>query len=312
MLIRGNGAGVPTALQGRPSRGPTTAMRPWDWALPPQSADLEVISAVPDGWSAAPRSDRRPPLLFVHGVGAAAWIFAEHWLGAAVRRGYPAHALSLRGHGGSGSPGRWLAPSLRDYVDDVMQTVISLPQPPVLVGHGMGAVVVQRVLERYPARAGVLVAPAPAFGAQQWLWSRVRASPRETISSLVAGRLPMRPDLLFDGLDEESAAGYLDRMARESPVALLQLGRGQRIGPVSSPVAVVGCRADAVIGRREVLATADMYDVKPIWLPGAGHLVMLDGSHSVGLDIVLDWVDGVPVDPVQARGAVRRPDPARP
>lgn len=283
--------GVPTDLRGRPNRAATTAMRPWDWAMPPVSVQLEVISAEPAGWAQAPRSARKPPLLFVPGMGAAAWTFAEHWLGAAIRRGYPAHALSLRGHGGSAGRERLAVTTLRDYLHDVLQTVIALPQPPVLVGHGMGALVVQQVLERYPAAAGVLVAPVPIDGVQRRVLQRLRSDPLESTRALLAGRIPVRPDLMFYGIDDQTAATYLQRLDREAPLVLMQLARGRRIGPVYSPVAVVGCHADAVVAPTDVRHVADMYDTKPIWLPGAGHMVMLDGSHSVGLDIILDWVD---------------------
>jgi len=293
--------GVPADLRGKPNRAATTAMRSWDWALPPRSVDLEVISGMPDGWQDAPRQDRKPPLLFVPGSSGAAWAFAEHWVGAAVRRKYPAHALSLRGHGGSAGRDRLNLTVLRDYLDDVMQTIITLPEPPVLIGHGMGAVVVQQVLERYPARAGVLVAPPPLFGVQGTLWSQISSSPRESLAAVLSGRLPLRPDLMFYGLDDETATAYLRRMGRESPLVLLQLGRSHRIGPIYSPVAVVGCQADAIIAPTDVRHTADMYGVKPIWLPGAGHQVMLDGSHSVGLDIILDWVDEQAVVRLPAR-----------
>lgn len=282
---------VPVDLRGKPNRAPTTAMRPWDWALPPRSEELEVVSAVPDGWQDAPRSLRRPPLLFVHGVSGAAWTFAEYWLGAAVRRGYPAYALSLRGHGGSAGRDRLAVTTLRDYRDDVLQTIVTLPEPPVLVGHGMGALVVQQVLERYPARAGVLVAPVPVFGVRGHMVTHLRSDPVESATALLAGRIPVRPDLMFYGIDDTTAAHYLERFDREAPLVMLQLLQQHRIGPVYSPVAVVGCHADAVIRPTDVRHTADMYDVKPIWLPGAGHMVMLDGSHSVGLDIILDWVD---------------------
>lgn len=290
---------LPIDLRGKPNRAPTTAMRPWDWALPPKAVDLEIISAVPDGWEDAPRRDRKPPLLFVPGMSGAAWAFAEHWLGAAVRRGYPAHAMSLRGHGGSAGRDRLATTTLRDYVFDVMQAVIGLPEPPVLVGHGMGALIVQQVLERYPARAGVLVAPVPIGGGVRGLaLAQARHEPVEAVGVLLSGRLPVRPDLMFYGIDDTTATHYLQRFDREAPLVMLQLAQSHRIGPVYSPIAVVGCHADAVIRPTDVRHTADMYDVKPIWLPGAGHMVMLDGSHSVGLDIILDWVDRQAADRV--------------
>ena len=123
--------------------------------------------------SAAPELERgRPPLLFVPGFGHGAWAFAEHWLGHAASRGFPAYAVSLRGHGGS-EP----APeaTLRAYAHDVVQVAAGLPRQAVLVGHGAGALVVAHALARYPARAAVLV--APVFGG--WgVWARRCAATR--------------------------------------------------------------------------------------------------------------------------------------
>jgi pimeloyl-ACP methyl ester carboxylesterase len=252
--------------------------------------ELESISAFPEGWSQQPRGARRPPLLFVHGAGGAAWNFAEYWLGAAVRRGYPAHAISLRGHGGTAGRERLHRVVLRDYVADVLQAAAALPQPPVLVGHGMGAAVVQQVIARYPARAAVLVAPAPMTSAGL-VWTHARRSPTQAARAALTRRLPIDPDLFFCGLDSATGAAYLRRFGPEAPLVLLQLARQPAIGPVFCPVAVAGCREDVVVGAADVRHVADVFGVRPIWLPGAGHLVMLDSSHSVALDIVLDWVD---------------------
>ena len=70
-------------------------VRSWEWARPERPARREVLAAVPE------REEAKPPLLFVPGFGHGAWAFAEHWLGHAAGRGFPAYALSLRGHGGS-------------------------------------------------------------------------------------------------------------------------------------------------------------------------------------------------------------------
>lgn len=55
---------------------------------------LEVRRRTPQG------ATSRPNLLFAHGLGHGAWCW-EHWLPAAAEAGYPAFAVSLRGHGGS-------------------------------------------------------------------------------------------------------------------------------------------------------------------------------------------------------------------
>ncbi len=51
---------------------------------------------------------------------------------------------------------------MRDYVEDVRRAAAEFPEPPILVGHSMGGVLVQRYLEDHPAPGAVLMAPVPA------------------------------------------------------------------------------------------------------------------------------------------------------
>jgi pimeloyl-ACP methyl ester carboxylesterase len=130
-------------------------MRRWEWATPPTPVHREVLSALPAV------DTRRPPLLFVPAAGSSAAAFAPVWLPYAAERGFPAYAVSLRGQGGSGGAELRRRTQLRDYAHDVVHAATALPVRPVLVGHGLGALVVARVLARYPARAAVLLAPGP-------------------------------------------------------------------------------------------------------------------------------------------------------
>jgi alpha-beta hydrolase superfamily lysophospholipase len=72
------------------------------------------------------------------------------------------YALSLRGHGRS--PGAVRGATLNEYVDDVASAAEETGGRPVLIGHSMGGLVVDLALTRVPARAAVLVAPAPDAG----------------------------------------------------------------------------------------------------------------------------------------------------
>ena len=75
-----------------PARASESGQR--EWALPPVPVRREVLAATP------PEVTDAPPVLFVPGFGHGAWAFAEHWLEHAAARGFPAYAMSLRGHGG--------------------------------------------------------------------------------------------------------------------------------------------------------------------------------------------------------------------
>lgn len=274
------------------SRGRTTVLRPWDWAVPPAPVPYrEVLSEVPAGWESAPRGERRPPLLFVHGLGHGAWCWAEHWLPAAAERGFPAYAVSLRGHGGSGGAKRLTRTTTRDYVHDVLQTITELPEPPVLVGHSMGGLVSQLVADRYPVRGLVLLTPAPSSGALPTMLATMPKRPLDVTKMLAGMTMPLRQDNLFVGLAGDEAERYVSRTGRESPLVQYEFLRRRRLGPLRAPVLVVGARQDAIIRTTDIGRTAATYGVEPVWLDGIGHDVMLDVGWESALGVVLDWVD---------------------
>ena len=272
-------------------RKSSTVMRMWDWSVPPVSTHREVLSIVPEGWIDQPRASRKPPILFIHGLAHGAWCWAERWMPAAVELGFPVYAVSLRGHGDSGGRKRLGRTLMRHYVHDVMQTITEIPQQPVIVGHSMGAIIAQLVADRYQPRGLALLTPAPIQGAAYTLPRLIQRRPAAAAKVLVGGTLPLGPEQLFCNLDETTAAMYVDRLGRESPWAQYQLMLPHRIGPVRCPVLVVGTPDDRVVDERAVTETARAYGVDPVWLPGIGHDLMLDGGGETPLSVVLDWID---------------------
>ena len=247
------------------------------------SAELEVIER-------QPASDQgRPPLLFVHGLGHGAWCW-ENWLGAAAEAGYPAHAVSLRGH--AGSSGRLRTSRLRHYVDDVIAVATSLPAPPVLVGHSMGGLVVQQTIARFAARAAVLVAPIPAHPAVTSLVAIARRHPLDALRIVVGGSLPLRPEYLFHEHDDLAAGLLADRCGGESPVVQYQLLMHRPAGaPLGSPpVLVLATPDDRLVPIHGVRSTAARYGADVTEFPGMGHDLMLDARWREPLATMLDWL----------------------
>src|SRR3954468_17374028 len=192
----------------------TRIVRLDEWAKPVPAVIREIASAAPDGGDAG-----RPPVLFVPGHGHAAWAFAEHWLTRTAERGYPPRALSVRGTGGSGdAPGA----DLRAYTHDVVQVAAALPRRAVLVGHGAGALVVQRALARYPARAAVLA--APVLDGWATLGAALRANPLGTLPAVFGGRLRLSRRQLFAAeLPAEQADAYRQRLVAAGAKAQQEL-----------------------------------------------------------------------------------------
>jgi pimeloyl-ACP methyl ester carboxylesterase len=248
------------------------------------SAALEVVERQPTN------DDGRPPLLFVHGLGHGAWCW-EHWLAAAAVAGYPSYAVSLRGHGGS--DGRLRTSRLGQYVDDVIAAATSLPTPPVLVGHSMGGLVVQRTLARYAVPAAVLVSPVPAHPAVASLAAIARRHPLDALRIVGGGSLPLRPEYLFHELDDAAAATLADRCGGESAVVQYQLlmHRPARAPLGSPPVLVLASPDDRLVPIGGVRSTAARYDADVVEFPGMGHDLMLDARWREPLDAMLSWLE---------------------
>jgi pimeloyl-ACP methyl ester carboxylesterase len=258
-------------------------MRARDWANPVPPVRREVLSATPEV------DEGKPPLLFVPGFGHAAWAFAEHWLEHTAGRGFPAHALSLRGHGGSGA-----APeaTLRAYSHDVVQVAAGLPRQAVLVGHGAGGLVVAHALARYPARAGVLV--APVLGGWGTLGVALRRNPAGTLPAVVGGPLRLSRRQLFSReLPTAAARTYVGRLERAGRRAQWQLLAHSAPEPAvgDPPVLVLGSPDDRVVSSGALTRAARVYGAAPLLFPGMGHDMMLDARWREPVDAILDWLD---------------------
>jgi pimeloyl-ACP methyl ester carboxylesterase len=116
-------------------------------------------------------------LLFVHGAWSTAWCWDEHFLDFFADKGYRAVALSLRGHGASSLSKPLKSCSIADYVDDVHAVADELGSPPVLIGHSMGCLVVQKYLEKHPAPATVLMALCTPQGVRRMAYRIIRRHP---------------------------------------------------------------------------------------------------------------------------------------
>lgn len=138
---------------------------------------LEIINRKPEA------NSRETPILFVHGAWHAAWCWEEHFLPYFAQRGYDAYAVSLRGHGNSPVPKRLNWVSTAAYVDDVAEAAKQLPVPPIVVGHSMGGLVVQKYLEKYHAPAGVLLASAPPRPILGTTLQVIRHAPRKFLQA---------------------------------------------------------------------------------------------------------------------------------
>lgn len=255
---------------------------------------LEIISREPE------EKRFQTPLLFVHGTGHAAWCWDENFLPFFAAKGFSSHAVSLRGHGTSEGREKLKWTSIADYVEDVFQVASELPKPPVVIGHSLGGLVVQKYLEKHPAPAGILVAPSPVEG---MFWSGVKIQMR---NPLLMAKVSIKQDyavmfstpklakkFLFSvDADEAKVSEYVERFGRESYLAALEMIYNlPKPNKIKVPLLVVGGESDALIAPAKFEKTARAYNGDCKIFPKMAHNMMLERDWRMVADFMIEWLE---------------------
>jgi pimeloyl-ACP methyl ester carboxylesterase len=266
----------------------------------PDQSNLEVRTCLP-ARANGNRDGEKPPLLFVHGGYCDAWCWAPYFLPWFAAKGYAAHAVSLRGHGTS--PGREtiFVAGLDDFAADVLAVAAKLPSPPVLIGHSMGAAVIERLLVSHSVRAAALISPVPPTGVLP-MAARLAAEQPESLMQLLQfdpARLTahvldvLRPYYFSADVAPEILVEATRHLCPESPRALLDLSLRlhwqlpQRNG---APLFVLGAEGDRVSRADDVRATATHHGVEATIVPGLAHMLMLERQWEKAARPIARWL----------------------
>lgn len=254
---------------------------------------LEVITRQPTG---TPRSR---PLVFVHGAYVGAWSWDRHYLPYFAERGWQATAFSLSGHAGSAGGEGLNALSIRDYVADLREIVSSLSVAPVVIGHSMGGLIVQKYLEQWDLPGVVLVCSVPPQGllgsALHMMFNKpqVLLDLNRVIGGGVPGAASLRAALFHQPVSRTMLDECYANMQAESMRAiwdmsgfdLPRLERSHR-----PPTLVVGAGCDALIPPMLVEQTALALDCPARIIPDMGHAMMLEAKWQPGAQCIADWL----------------------
>jgi len=243
---------------------------------------------------------RKVPILFVHGSWHGAWCWEKYFLPYFAGKGYNSYALSLRGHGNSDKPTHFRWMRIVDYVADVAQVVSQLPERPVIVGHSMGGLVVQKYLEENTTPAAVLLASVPVKGVLQttlrialrhplaflktnltWSLYPLISNPKLAREAFFSMDIPLdKLNEYFNLIQDESYLAFLDML-------LLKLPKPEK---VSAELLIMGAANDTVFHPDEIEATAAAYNRKAEIFKGMAHDMMLEDEWQSVADRILEWL----------------------
>ncbi|TML68442.1 MAG: alpha/beta hydrolase [Actinobacteria bacterium] len=267
-------------------------------------------------------STNRPPLMLVHG----AWLSARSWENFADYfrdRGFTVSAPEWPRKHGDVEQLREATEELEglgltEIVDHYGNQIKSLEEPPVLIGHSFGGLIVELLLDRGLGRAGVAMSPAPPKGILVLPFSSLKAAaPALAHPSKRHGVVPLTLEEFTYGFvntfsPEDASAAY-DRYAVPEtgqifyeagfanfhlhPPTEVHFKNGDR-----APLLIVGAEKDHTVPASLSHKQFEKYAKSNartdyIELPGRPHLMMVgEGWEDVAARIE-SWLDSVLATP---------------
>jgi pimeloyl-ACP methyl ester carboxylesterase len=161
-------------------------------------------------------STDRTPMMLIHG----AWLSSSSWANFAdyfEHRGYDVSAPEWPRKDGAFEELREATEDLKglglnEIVDHYQAAIEELEEPPVLVGHSFGGLIVELLLDRGLGRAGVAMSPAPPKGILVLPFSSLKAAaPALAHPSRWHGVVPLTL--------EEFTYGFVNTMSAEDAAA---------------------------------------------------------------------------------------------
>lgn len=213
----------------------------------------------------------------------------------------PASALSLRGHGNSEGGDRLHEFRIADYVEDVIAAVGVAQPPPVLLGHSMGGLVVQKLLERRSFPGAILLASTPVNGmlreglrmARRWPRQSLRSVLRRSLLELYDTDESARWFLFSDATDIALVREAREKMGEESWRAILDMALLTKPSPamVKTPIFVLAGSQDNMVSRSSSVETAAAYNAEVRFFDGCGHMMMLESAWRSVADAIRGWCE---------------------
>jgi non-heme chloroperoxidase len=246
-------------------------------------------------------------VVLIHGAFCGGWCFADV-MPVLAAHGWNCQAPDLRFHvsGPARTPAPQLATtSVADYTRDMAELVGRLPEPPVIIGHSMGALVTQQLAAQGLARAIVLLAPGAPWGVLPTTDDELALAKGLMMASPFWDRA-LNPSFevaqqdSLASLDPEAQRRVFDQFSAESGLALFELffwmfdkncTTAVETGKVNCPVLVVSGSEDKVISPVTGRTIAQLYRGATFHeATGRGHFLIMEEGAAQLAGRCADWM----------------------
>jgi len=222
---------------------------------------------------------KKDTLVFVHGAWHGKWCWEKYFAPKFRDRGYEVVTFDLPGHDQFGKIKGINKYRLSDYTEALQKEVAKLDSEPILIGHSMGGLVVQKYLENHTCKKVVLLASVPPSGAIQatlrfmkkgYFYSSLL---RLNLYGLVNSPEKCRHAFFSPQLPNEQLQEYTNHLCSESFLAFLDM-----------------LMPKVQIKRQPEIPTLVIGAIN-IMMDSIAHDMMLDVNHTKVSDIILGWLE---------------------
>lgn len=247
-----------------------------------------------------PKKPTQPPILFIHGANMSGWCWNEKFMPHFTELGYPTYAVDLRGHGNSGGQENIATNSIADYVTDIQRVMDEIGTSPILIGHSMGGLAIQKYIENNTVPACVLMASVPVDGLipsvmdlalNPTLFMQHNLS--QLFGTLFSGVDVTRKAVFSGDVSDDVVIRYCTEMQPSSPKALLDtlwLGLPTKQNPFKIPMLSLGADEDTFFRPAQIRKTAEAYGAKYVNMKNTSHAIMLDSHWQESAETISNWL----------------------
>lgn len=266
------------------------------------------------------------PIVFVHGAFCGGWAF-DAFRAPFEAAGFETHAPFLPHHERGADLDQLSQCGVRNYAEAIADYASGLGQPPILVGHSMGGLVVQLAAARIEAAALVMIGSSAPWGVAPTTFEEHGNS----LGLMLLGdywRRPIMPDFTvalrttLDRLPRESARHTFTRFVPESGRAILEtvqwwLDHGResvvQVERIRAPVLAIAGGVDRVNPASTIRRIASRFppgQARFQEFAGMSHWLIGEPEWPAVAQHVLAWLEGQGVG-AGAGAAGRKPSRAR-
>ncbi|MCI4666597.1 MAG: alpha/beta hydrolase [Bacteroidia bacterium] len=237
-------------------------------------------------FSSKPES-KLPPIILVHGAYNNGFLWKQNFMPYFVSKGHPVYSIHLKDQLTVKKFKTLFSYSLSAFVEHLSIIVEKAGEKPILIGHSMGGLVVQKYLSTYPGKAlgACLLASLPVFGMKNTVLNML-LDPVDFMKYTV---LTLAPELTGAGkppkglLSKKSATPenlhqFQYSLQRESGVALTNcLNPKINVENVKkTPLLIYGASLDRLALPADVIKMGEIYGQPAKIFHERGHFLMME------------------------------------